>query len=101
MLWGLALAIDYTGPEVGFWTPRLGRTPTSHWTVEGGHIAHRCRLFVILALGESLLVTGTTFGRIEPSVAAIAALVVAFVGSVAILLRSHRGAGPRGDLLLR
>jgi low temperature requirement protein LtrA len=50
----------------------------------GWHFAERCRLFVIIALGESILVTGTTFGEIEPSVATVSAFVVAFVGSVAL-----------------
>src|ERR671917_1886962 len=69
-LWALALAVEYAGPVVGFYTPGLGRSTTEVWTVEGGHIAERVQLFVIIALGESLLVTGTTFGEIEPSVAA-------------------------------
>jgi low temperature requirement protein LtrA len=83
-LWGIALAVEYAGPVFGFYTPGLGRSTTEVWTVEGGHIAERVQLFVIIALGESLLVTGTTFGEIEPSVAAVAALVVAFLGSVAL-----------------
>ena len=83
-LWAIALVLEYTGPVSGFWTPGLGRSATADWTVEGGHFAERCRLFVILALGESILVTGTTFGEIEPSVAAVSAFVVAFLGSVAL-----------------
>jgi low temperature requirement protein LtrA len=82
--WGLALSMDFCGPVAGFWTPSLGRTRTGEWTIEGGHFAERCRLFVIIALGESLLVTGTTFGEIEPSPATVSAFVVAFVGSVAL-----------------
>src|ERR671920_249427 len=84
VLWGLALSVDFCGPIAGFWTPSLGRTRTGEWTIEGGHFAERCRLFVIIALGESLLVTGTTFGEIEPSVATVSAFVVAFFGSVAL-----------------
>jgi low temperature requirement protein LtrA len=84
VLWMLALVLEYPGPVAGFWTPGLGRSTTADWTVEGGHFAERCRLFVIIALGESLLVTGTTFGEIEPSVATVSAFVVAFVGSVAL-----------------
>jgi low temperature requirement protein LtrA len=84
LLWGLALSADFWGPVAGFWTPGLGRTRTGEWTIEGGHFAERCRLFVILALGESLLVTGTTFGGIEASPATVSAFVVAFVGSVAL-----------------
>jgi low temperature requirement protein LtrA len=84
VLWVLALALEYTGPVTGFWTPGLGRSTTADWTVEGGHFAERCRLFVILALGESILVTGTTFGEIEASTATVSAFVVAFLGSVAL-----------------
>jgi low temperature requirement protein LtrA len=85
VLWALALAVEYISPVVGFYTPGLGRSTTETWrTVEGGHAAERCQLFVILALGESILVTGTTFGEIETSVATLAAFVVAFLGSVAL-----------------
>ncbi len=84
VLWILALAVEYAGPVAGFWTPGLGRSPTEVWNVEGGHLAERCQLFVIIALGESILVTGTTFGEIEASTATISAFVVAFLGSVAL-----------------
>jgi low temperature requirement protein LtrA len=84
VLWGLALSMDFCGPLIGYWTPGLGRTSTGEWTIEGGHFAERCRLFVIIALGESLLVTGTTFAEAEASTATVSAFVVAFVGSVAL-----------------
>ena len=84
VLWALALVLEYTGPVTGFWTPGLGRSTTADWTVQGGHFAERCRLFVILALGESILVTGTTFGEIEATTATVSAFVVAFLGSVAL-----------------
>src|ERR687896_240843 len=80
----LALALEYAGPVTGYYTPGLGRSATGDWTVEGGHLAERCQLFVIIALGESILVTGTTFGEIEASTATVAAFVVAFVGSAAL-----------------
>jgi low temperature requirement protein LtrA len=84
VLWVIALAIAYGAPMTGYYVPGLGRSRTSEWPVEGGHFAERCRLFVIIVLGESLLVTGTTFGRIEVSTANITAFVVAFLGSVAL-----------------
>jgi low temperature requirement protein LtrA len=83
-VWLLALAVDYSGPGVGYYIPRLGRSQTREWTIEGGHFAERCQLFVIIALGESILVTGTTFGEIEASTATMSAFVVAFLGSVAL-----------------
>ncbi|MGI8910189.1 MAG: low temperature requirement protein A [Rubrobacteraceae bacterium] len=84
-LWALALAVEYAGPVSGFWTPGLGRSTTETWrTVDAGHAAERCQLFVIIALGESLLLTGATFGGIEVSTATVSAFVVAFIGSVAL-----------------
>ncbi len=83
-VWLLALAVDYSGPVVGYYIPGLGRSRTGEWTIEGGHFAERCQLFVIIALGESILVTGTTFGEIEPSALAVCAFMVAFLGSVAL-----------------
>lgn len=82
-LWLAALAIEYAGPASGFRTPGLGRSTVEDWTVEGGHLAERCGLFVIIALGESILVTGATFGEQGWSGTAIGAFLVAFVGSVA------------------
>jgi low temperature requirement protein LtrA len=83
-VWLLALAVDYSGPGAGYYIPGLGRSRTGEWTIEGGHFAERCQLFVIIALGESILVTGTTFAQIEASTATVSAFVVAFLGSVAL-----------------
>jgi low temperature requirement protein LtrA len=83
-LWAAALAIEYLSPAVGFWTPGLGRSSTTDWDVEGDHMAERCGLFVIIALGESVLVTGATFAKMSWTAPVIGAFVVAFVGSVAM-----------------
>lgn len=83
-LWVAALAIEYTGPSLGFWTPVLGRSTTTDWDVEGGHLAERCALFIIIALGESILVTGATFAEIEPSIAHLGGFLASFIGSVAM-----------------
>ncbi|MBU1376661.1 MAG: low temperature requirement protein A [Alphaproteobacteria bacterium] len=80
-LWVVALAIEYVGPAAGFWTPGLKGSATSGWTVEGAHLAERCGLFIIICLGESVLVTGATFAQHawEPPLigAALAALAAA------------------------
>ena len=83
-LWVIALALEYAGPVARYWTPGLGRSATEEWTVEGAHFAERCQLIIIIALGESILVTGTTFGEIEVSGATVVAFVVAFLGSAAL-----------------
>jgi low temperature requirement protein LtrA len=84
LAWGLALVMNYGAPLVGYYVPGLGSSRTREWAVQGHYFAERCRLFIIIALGESLLVTGATFGRGEASPATTAALVVAFVASVAL-----------------
>ncbi len=82
-LWLAALAVDILAPAIGFVTPGLGRSTSSEWTIEGGHLAERCQLFLIIALGESILVTGATVVSSPLSVGTVTALVVAFAGSVA------------------
>jgi low temperature requirement protein LtrA len=82
LLWLSAVFIDYLGPASGFAVPGFGHAHTTDWTITGGHLAERFQLFVILALGESILVTGSTFGDLEWTTAVVAAFVVAFIGSV-------------------
>ena len=71
-IWGLALAIEYASPMVYFWVPGLGRSSTADWRIEGAHLAERCGLFVIIALGESILITGATFADLAWNAATIA-----------------------------
>jgi low temperature requirement protein LtrA len=84
VVWVLALVLDYGSLLVGFYTPGLGRSRSEVWTIEAGHFAERCQLFILIALGESILVTGTTFVEIEASAATVTAFVVAFLGSVGL-----------------
>ncbi|MEB0075808.1 low temperature requirement protein A [Pseudomonas sp. CCI3.2] len=83
-LWGVALVIELISPSVYFWVPGLGRSSLDDWNIEGNHMAERCALFVIIALGESLLVTGATFGQLELTLSTVIAFLVAVLGSVAM-----------------
>jgi low temperature requirement protein LtrA len=83
-LWAVAVSLETVAPMVGFWVPVLGRSATADWVVEGGHMAERCGLFVIIALGESVLVTGATFAGLSWTAEHIGAFLVAFAGSVAM-----------------
>ena len=96
-LWVVALAVEYISPTVRFWTPGLGASTTSDWDVEGGHLAERCGLFVIIALGESILVTGATFGKLPWTPAVVAAFLVGFVGSVAMWWMYFNIGAERGE----
>lgn len=83
-LWALALLIEYLGPISRFWVPGVGLSSTSDWTVEGGHMAERCALFIIIALGESVVVTGATFAEIAWTATTLTAFAVALLGSIAM-----------------
>lgn len=84
-LWLLAVGCEYLSPMAGFPVPGLGRSQTSDWTIDGGHLAERCQLFVIIALGESVLATGASFGHAaHPGLAVWIAFLVSFVGCVAM-----------------
>jgi low temperature requirement protein LtrA len=92
-LWVIALCIEYISPAVRFWIPRYGASSVSDWLVEGGHMAERCAGFIIIALGESIVVTGATFAELGWTVDNVAAFVSAFVGSLAMWwIYFHRGA---------
>lgn len=84
VLWVLAVVLDYLGPMVGFHTPRLGRSRTTLWHIEGSHLAERCHLFMIVALGESILITGGTAAALPATVGNSAAFGIAFVSSAAL-----------------
>lgn len=97
ILWVAALLIEYVAPSCGFWTPGFGRSTTADWDVEGGHMAERCGLFVIIALGESIVVIGTTFFGLDWTGETAAAFVVAFIGSVAMWWIYFDTAAERGS----
>ena len=82
--WIAALAIEYSGPLTFFLVPGLGRSTVQEWTISGSHMAERCGLFIIISLGEGILVTGATLSHLEPTDAAILAFLSAFVASVAM-----------------
>ena len=93
VLWVIALGIEYISPAVRFWIPKYGASSVADWVVEGGHMAERCAGFIIIALGESIVVTGATFADLEWSAATVSAFASAFVGSLAMWwIYFHKGA---------
>lgn len=85
ILWAIAILCEYGSPMIGFAFPGLGRSTTRDWTVDGGHLAERCQLFVIVALGETLLATGAMLTEAHPWDASIMlALLATFLGTLAM-----------------
>jgi low temperature requirement protein LtrA len=82
--WLAALIVDYAAPAMRFAVPGLGKSTTAEWTVTASYFSERFKLFVILALGESIIVIGATFSELEPDLATLLAFATAFAGSVAL-----------------
>src|SRR5947208_1808474 len=102
VLWAIALAIEYVSPAVRFWIPRFGASSVADWVIEGGHMAERCALFVIIALGESVVVTGATFAELTWTAKTVGAFASAFVGALAMWwIYFHKGAEAGSELISR
>jgi hypothetical protein len=84
LLWLPALAVELTAPAVRYWLPGRGRAATADWDVEGAHFAERCQVFIIIALGESIVVTGATAAAAGLTSTVVLCLVVAFVETAAL-----------------
>jgi low temperature requirement protein LtrA len=83
-VWAASVAIDLVGAAFGFYVPGLGRSETTDWTISGSHFAERCQAFVLIALGESIIVIGRTLSAPHPDSHDIAAFVTAFAGAVGL-----------------
>jgi low temperature requirement protein LtrA len=77
--WSVALAIEYSGPFALFRVPGLGRSKLSDWDISGSHMAERCALFIIIALGEGIVVIGAGVASQPWDPAMLGAPLVAFL----------------------
>lgn len=80
-LWLVALGIDFSGPILGYLVPGLGQDRSTSWRVSGAHMAERCGLFVIICLGETLLVSGATFAEMDWTGPGLLAFVSSILGT--------------------
>jgi low temperature requirement protein LtrA len=100
LLWAVALGIEYLSPAVRFWIPKYGASSVAEWYVEGGHLAERCAGFIIIALGESIVVTGATFADLRWTSEVVAAFLSAFVAALAMWwLYFHKGVEAGSELI--
>ena len=84
VLWLVALGIDYSGPIFTFPVPGRARLGPETWNVATGHFVERFQLFIIIALGESIVLTGATTSDLERDLPTLTAFAVAFLGSAAL-----------------
>src|SRR5258707_3426120 len=102
LLWAAALGIEYLSPVTRFWIPRYGASSIEDWTIEGGHMAERCAGFIIIALGESIVVTGANFADLAWTTETVSAFVSAFIGALAMWwIYFHKGAEAGSEQISR
>ncbi|GAA3731017.1 low temperature requirement protein A [Plantactinospora mayteni] len=79
VLWGIALLTDYVGAVLRYPTPWLGRVPMAQYDKASEHLGERYQQFVILALGDIILVPLLLSGRSELDAERLGMLLLAFV----------------------
>lgn len=91
--WALAIAID----QIGRWMahPIPGRRLQSeHVLFDADHMLERCRLFLLIAIGETVVTTGTAIADAPMTLITAATGLVALSGTIALWAlsfgRSHR-----------
>jgi low temperature requirement protein LtrA len=84
ILWLAALGLDLAAPLIRYWLPLWGATPMSEWQIDPGHFSERFQLFVIIVLGESIVITGSTASGADLDTAVVAALGLAFLSSAGL-----------------
>lgn len=95
--WALAAGIG----QIGTWLahPIPGRwLHSENLEFQGGHMLERCRLFLIIALGETILTTGAAIATAPMTLMTVATGAAALAGTVALW---SLGFGRAGRLVLQ
>jgi low temperature requirement protein LtrA len=100
ILWLVALALELAAPAAGYWLPNRGRTATTDWDIEGSHFVERCQLFVLIALGESIVVTGASAASAGLTFAVVICLVVAFLETAVLWWLYFGGHAERAHVVM-
>jgi low temperature requirement protein LtrA len=101
LLWIPAVVLDLCAPYAGYWLPGRGRAATTDWDIEGGHFVERCEGFIIIALGESIVVTGATAADAGLTATVVVCLAVAFVATAALWWLYFGAVAERTRLVMR
>ncbi|MFI6759066.1 low temperature requirement protein A [Micromonospora sp. NPDC050417] len=78
-LWALAITIDYVSAGFRYPTPRIGRVPVAQYRKASVHLGERYQQFVILALGDLVLVPTLRMGNSDFTVGRVGAFTLALV----------------------
>ena len=95
-LWALAVGIEYAAASLRYKLPWFEDSDSDVWDLASGHLAERAALFMIIAIGESLLVTGRYFAEHDITPEGVAAFLAAFTGAILLWLVYFNRAERRG-----
>ncbi|GIH18809.1 low temperature requirement protein A [Rugosimonospora africana] len=84
ILWGVALAVDYVSGGLRYPTPWIGRVPKEQYDQAGEHLGERYQQFMILALGDMILVAILGYSRVPRTGMHTLAALTAFVTTVVL-----------------
>ncbi len=84
VVWIVAIVLDLGAPLHGFTLPGLGSTPIEEWTLAGAHLAERCQLVLLIALGESVLRVGATFAQQSGSASVDLSFLAGFIATASL-----------------
>jgi low temperature requirement protein LtrA len=82
VLWAVALLVDYVSAGFRYPVPWLGRVPLDQYGKAGEHLGERYQQFMILALGDLILVPTIRYSQTEPSAARTTAFLVTFANAL-------------------
>jgi low temperature requirement protein LtrA len=101
LLWIPALVLELCAPVAGYWRPGRGRAETTDYDIEGGHFTERCEAFIIIALGESIVVTGATAVDAGLTSTVVLCLGVAFLETAAMWWLYFGAVAERSNQVMR
>jgi low temperature requirement protein LtrA len=101
VLWGVAIVIEYLGPVSRYWVPGLRSSYIGGIPIRGGHMSERAGLFVIIAIGESVLITGTAFADHPIDLPNTLAFFASITGSILLWLLYFSRAESGGSRFIR
>ncbi|MFI6263531.1 low temperature requirement protein A [Micromonospora sp. NPDC051006] len=78
-LWITAVVIDYLSAAARYPTPGLGRVPVGQYSQTSDHLGERYQQFMILALGDIILVPTLEISSSGFAAARLAAFLIAFI----------------------
>jgi low temperature requirement protein LtrA len=81
-LWSGALVVDYLAGGLRYPTPWLGRVPKAQYDRAGEHLGERYQQFMILALGDMILVAILGYSRVQRTGTHTVAALMAFATTV-------------------